>query len=183
MKEVEHALCHAHHLRALQALAAFDKEGRARRMRRLLRRARSVARLARRRGIAVPARLARGCDRLLVEAMEFHEGLPPLASAGQRGARRRRKGRNLALRLHARRDATLRFQTDPDVLFTNNEAERALRMMKRRQKISGGFRSANGAEEFAILRTIIATAQKQGRGILDALTSPDERLITNIQHA
>ena len=55
----------------------------------------------------------RGCDRLLVEAMAFHEGLPPLAPAGKRGARRRRKGRNPALRRHARRDATLRFRTDP----------------------------------------------------------------------
>ena len=86
------------------------------------------------------------------------------------------------MRLHARRDATLRFLTDPDVPFTKNEAERDLRMMKLRQKISGGFRSANGAEEFAILRTIIATAQKQGWDILDALTSPAERLITNIQY-
>ena len=182
MKGVEHALCNAHHLRALQALVEFDKEDRARRMQRLLRRARSIARLARRRGIAVPARLARGYDRLLVEALAFHEGLPPLASAGKRGARRRRKGHNLALRLHARRDATLRFLADPDVPFTNNEAERDLRMMKLRQKISGGFRSASGAEEFATLRTIIATAQKQGWDILDALTSPAERLITNIQY-
>ena len=90
MKGVEHALCHAHHLRALQSLAAFDKEDRARRMQRLLRRARSIA------------RLARGCDRLLVEAMECREGLPPFALPGKRGARRRRKGRNPALRLHAR---------------------------------------------------------------------------------
>ena len=163
-------LCHAHHLRALQALAAFGKEDWARRMQRLLRRARSIA------------RLAHGCDRLLVEAMKVHESLPPLTSAGKRGARRRCKGRKLALRLHARRDATLCFPTGPDVHFTNNEAERDLRMMKLRQKISGGFRSASGAAEFATLRTIIATAQKQGRDILDALTSPAERLVTNIQY-
>ena len=166
-------------LRALQALAAFGKEDRARRMQRLLRRARSIAGW---RGAGVSP-FRRGCDRLLVEAMAFHEGLPPLASAGKRGARRRRKDRNLALRLHARRDATLRFLADPDAPFTDNEAERDLRMMKRRQQISGGFRSASGAEEFATLRTIIATAQKQGRDILDALTSPPERLITNIQYA
>ena len=82
----------------------------------------------------------------------------------------------------ARRDATLCFPTGPDVPFTDNEAERDLRIMKLRQKISGGFRSASGAAEFATLRTIIATAQKQGRDILDALTSPAERLITNIQY-
>ena len=67
--------------------------------------------------------------------------------------------------------------------FTDNEAGRALRMMKLRQKISGGFRSANGAEDFATLRTVIAAAQKQGRDVLDALASPAERLITNIQYA
>ena len=105
--------------------------------------------------------------------MEFHEGLPPLAPAGKRAARS----------LHARTNATLRFRTDPDVPFTDNEAGRGLRMMKRRQKTSGGFRSASGAEEFAILRTVIAAAQKQGRDILDALTSPAERLITDIQYA
>ena len=122
---------------------------------------------------------ARHCWRRIGRASGAGLCLPPLASAGKGGARRRRKGRNLALRLHARRDATLRFLTDPEVPFTNNEAERDLRMMKLRQKISGGFRSANGAEEFAILRTIIATAQKQGRDILDALTSPAERLRPN----
>ena len=95
--------------------------------------------------------------------MKVHESLPPLAPAGKRGARRRRKGRKLALRLHARRDATPRFLTGPDMPFTDKEAGRALRMMKRRQKISGGFRSASSVEEFATLRTIVATAQKQGR--------------------
>ena len=46
-----------------------------------------------------------------------------------------------------------------------------------------GFRSASDAENSATLRTIIATAQKQGRYIPDALTSPADRLMTNIQYA
>ena len=156
------------------------------RLQRLLLRAWRVARIARERDIAVPARLlarlARGYDRLLVEAMAFHESQPPL-SPPRPGRRGRRKGHNLALRLHERRDETLRFLTDPQVPFTNNEAERDLRMMKLRQKISGGFRSRSGADDFAVLRTIIATAQKQRRYVVKALTGTPERFIADFQYA
>ena len=189
MAGVEHALCNAHRLRELQALVEFDKEDWARRMQRHLLRARRVARLARERDMAVPgrllARLVRGYDRLLVEALAFHESQPPLSPPrpGRRGAPKRRKGHNLALRLHERRDETLRFLTDPQVPFTNNEAERDLRMMKLRQKISGGFRSRSGADDFAVLRTIIATAQKHGRDVVKALTGTSDRIIENIEYA
>ena len=189
MEGVEHALCNAHRLRELQALVEFDKEDWARRLQRLLLRAWRVARIAREKDIGVPARLlarlARGYDRLLVEAMEFHESQPPLSPPrpGRRGGPRRRKGHNLALRLHERRDETLRFLTDPQVPFTNNEAERDLRMMKLRQKISGGFRSRSGADDFAVLRTIIATAQKHGRDVVKALTGTSERFIADFQYA
>ena len=88
-----------------------------------------------------------------------------------------------ALRLHERRDETLRFLTDPQVPFTNNEAERDLRMMKLRQKISGGFRSRRNADDFAILRTVIATAQKQGHDVLKTpICSPDS-FIGDIRYA
>ena len=187
MPGVEHALCNAHHLRELQALVEFDKEDWARRLQRLLLRGRRVARSARERDIAVPARLrariARGYDRLLVEAMQFHESLPPLRSPGRCGKPKRRKGHNLALRLHDRRDAALRFLGDPQVPFTNNEAERDLRMMKLRQKISGGFRSRRDADDFAVLRTVIATAQKQGRDVLNTLSGSPESFINAIEYA
>ena len=134
------------------------------------------ARVARERGIAVPgrlpARIVRGCDRLLVEAMKVHEDRTPLPSRGRCGTPKRRKGRNLALRLQARRDETLRFLTDAPAPFADNEAERGLRMMKRRQKISGGFRSRRDADDFAILRSVIATAQKQRRNVLKTPMGP-----------
>ncbi len=56
-------------------------------------------------------------------------------------------------------------------------------MMKLRQKISGGFRSAQGAENFAILRSIIITARKQGWNIIEALTNPSDRLIATVKCA
>ncbi len=74
-------------------------------------------------------------------------------------------------RFSARRDDTLRFRHDPTVPFTSNKAERDARMMKLRQKISGGFRSLVGAAHLATIRSFISTGKKQGWKIVDALTS------------
>jgi transposase len=59
--------------------------------------------------------------------------------------------------------------------FTNNLAEQAVRMMKPRQKISGGFRSVAGAADFAVIRSLLATAKKQGWNILDTLAADLKR--------
>jgi transposase len=101
----------------------------------------------------------------------------------RRGRVRRRTGHNLLLRLRDHKEATLRFLYDPTVPFTNNQAERDLRMMKVRQKISGGFRSETGAQTFATLRTVLSTARKQGWNILATLTTPPALLIQNLRTA
>ena len=78
----------------------------------------------------------------------------------------------MLLRLLARRSGTLRFLRDPAVPFSNNEAERDVRMMKLRMKISGGFRSPEGAADFAAIRGFLSTARKQGWNIIGVLTRP-----------
>ncbi len=77
----------------------------------------------------------------------------------------------------------LRFLSDPTVPFTNNLAERDGRMMKLRQKISGGFRSVDGAEDFAVIRSMLSTARKQGWDILQALARQPDRLIAELRVA
>ena len=77
----------------------------------------------------------------------------------------------------------LRFLTGPTVPFTNNLAEQDGRMMKLRQKISGGFRSLDGAKDFAIIRTLISTARKRGWDLLNALIADPSRLIAQLSLA
>ncbi len=168
MQGVEHALCNAHHLRELKALVDIEKEAWARKMQTLLRRACHATDLACESGIALTprliGRLRHHFEAILAEGLAFHEAQPALGTdkARRRGRKARRTGHNLLLRLDQRKDDVLRFLYDPRVPFTNNQAERNVRMMKLRQKISGGFRSSAGAAEFADLRSVISTAQKQG---------------------
>ena len=180
MPGVLHALCNAHHLRELKALIEIEKEDWARKMQRLLRRACRVTNRACHRGVALKPRLVerfeRCYDAILAEGFAFHETQPPLAPATTQGGRKhrgrtpRRTGHNLLLRLSTRKQDTLRFLHDPAVPFTNNQAERDGRMMKVKQKISGGFRCDASAAEFAVIRSFISTAKKQGWDIIQALS-------------
>ena len=193
MQGVDHALCNAHHLRELQALIEIEKEGWARKMQRLLRRACHAANLARERGVALQPSLVEGFrrwwDAITAEGIRFHEAQPPLGPApaeGQakrRGRKPRRTGHNLLLRLQARKEDALRFLANLAVPFTNNQAEQDVRMAKLKQKISGGFRSEQGANDFATIRGFISTAKKQGWNIIPALMENPETLIARLRDA
>ena len=77
--------------------------------------------------------------------------------------------RRLINRLQRRRDEVLRFMTDLSVPFDNNGSERDLRMVKLQQKISGCFRTSDGARNFCRVRSYLLTARKQGYSLLCAL--------------
>ncbi len=193
MPGVLHALCNAHHLRELQALIEIEKEAWAGKMQRLLRRAGHAANLARQRGAplnpGLVERFRRSYDAITAEGIAFHEAQPPLApaptqgGAKRRGRKPRRIGHNLVLRLQARKEDTLRFLSDPAVPFTNNQAEQDGRMMKLKQKISGGFRSQHGAHDFAVIRSFISTARKQDWNVIQALMQDPETLIARLRTA
>jgi transposase len=164
-----HGLCNAHHLRELKAVAELDGDRWARHVRLLLRFALHV--MHANQGV-VPLPLAERIvtlyHTLLERAVAMYEARPPFDAKG----RAKRIGHNLALRLLQRDADTLRFMGEKDVPFTNNQAEQDLRMMKVKQKISGGFRTVEGAKAFARIRSFIGTAIKQTWNVLDAIAHP-----------
>ena len=79
--------------------------------------------------------------------------------------------RNMKRRLLKHRDKLLVFLHDPEVPPTNNESERALRPSVIHRKVTNGFRSEWGAQAYAALQTVIATARLKGENIFDALVN------------
>ena len=81
-----------------------------------------------------------------------------------------RKLTALGRRMRDRIDDYLRFAVDLRSPFDNNRAEQQIRMVKIRQKVSGSLRTLDGAQQFALIRSYLATATAHGRNIMDALT-------------
>ena len=182
LPDLQHALCNAHHLRELKALTEIEHEPWAQTMSQFLLAAKVLAGQAVARGDAglaesVLATIAREYDEIVATGLAFHEQQTPLhRKPGARGKPPRRIGHNLLIRLRDFKPDVLRFVANFAVPFTNNQAERDIRMMKVKMKISGGFRTTEGAKTFAILRSVLSTVRKQARNILDALILPADRL-------
>ena len=168
-----HSLCNAHLLRELLGLFETTHQTWLQRMSALLRnlkRAKEVAQAAGKSALD-PGLLLRyqTVYRRLVE-----RGLgqnPSPTRTGRRGRPANGACRSLLLRLKKREEAVLRFALDFAVPFDNNQAERDLRMIKVQQKVSGCFRSTDGADHFCRIRGYISTLRKQGSAILSALRS------------
>jgi transposase len=188
MEGVQHALCNAHHLRELQALIVIEKEPWATDMRAFLLEAKALAdaRTADREiDDEIIVKLLQRYDKILTRAVAFHEAQPPVKAIPKavkpRGRPKRRTGHNFALRLQKRKTEVTCFLMEPNVPFTNNEAERDLRMGKVRQKVSGCFRIVRGAEVFCTLRTVTCTARKQGWSVIETLMKPSGQLIAQLR--
>lgn len=100
--------------------------------------------------------------------------LPPIvflkANGGTRRAKRT-KGRNLLDRLILHQDAVLAFAFEQGVPFTNNQAERDLRPVKVKQRVSGCFRTESGAGVYARISGFVSTMRKNGQNVVDQLAN------------
>lgn len=159
--ECLHALCNEHHLRELKFLAEEHQEGWAQEMSAFL-----LDCLERRKGQGVLdqrqfQRIQAQYRAILKKGRRLH---PRRQGRGPQS-----KGANLLDRLEAFELNVLAFTVFAEVPFTNNGAERDIRMEKIKQKVSGCFRTLHGARVFARIRSYISTCRKQGRNILEEL--------------
>ena len=186
LAELLHALCNAHHLRELKALIEHDKEAWANEMHWLLMLTNSFVREAKAKGHTALLPSLLECivelyDLIVDAGLAYHRSLPPPVKKSRTGQKKRRPGHNLLRRLRDFKEDVLRFAHDFRVPFTNNLAEQDIRMMKVRMKISGCFRTMEGAQTFATLRSVISTARKQGWNILKTLSAAPECIIRELR--
>jgi transposase len=167
-EQCRHVLCNAHLLRELQGIYDQTKEEWAQEMIELLRSAkvekdRSNGRV----DVSVLIRIEQAYERILQKGYQLHpDQIEPNPS---RGRPKQHPSKNLLDRFTRDRDAILAFLTHEDIPFDNNQAERDIRMAKVKQKVSGSFRSEDGASLFSLTRSLIHTAQKQGKPIFHSI--------------
>ncbi len=168
-----YALCNAHLLRELIGLHEDTGQAWAQKLIRLLRNMQAAVVAAQAAGqSALPPKQRAGYEAAYTRFL--NEGLlanPPPKPTGKRGRPKQTPARNLLDRLVTHPEAILAFAHDFRVPFDNNQAERDLRMFKVKQKVSGCFRSPQGADQFCRIRGYISTLRKQGYSVLDGLTS------------
>jgi transposase len=173
--DCDHALCNAHLLRELTFVWEERRQKWAKVLSEALLRWKKTVQRAADKGLSALSRqqvrkIEADYRKIILRGVRAN---PPPAQTGtpKRGRKKKSKAGNLVARLRDYSQEVLRFVQNFRVDFTNNTAEKDLRMMKVQQKISGTFRSWQGAIAFCRIRSYIATCRKRNVNLIDALSS------------
>jgi transposase len=160
LDKAKHALCGAHIIRELQGIIDSNNSPSATKMQQFLldlKKTDFKERLANKESIIAE---------FIAICLEWNNEEPlPEKTQGKRGKPKKTKARNLLERMSNTMAMVLAFAFNKDVPFTNNLAERDLRPIKLKQKISNCFRSTEGAEIYARIESFISTCRKNGKNI------------------
>jgi len=173
-----HGLCNAHHLRELKGIEECYKQKWASDMASLLVEIKGYVDEKREVADKLDEHEMDGFkdryDKIIKRGLAKNPPAKKRDGPKKRGRIKQSKATNLLLRLKKYREETLLFMYDFDIPFENNLAERDIRMAKVQQKISGTFRSADGARTFCRIRGYISTARKNSLSVIDAIQAAFE---------
>jgi transposase len=173
--DCDHALCNAHHLRELHFIATQYQQSWSKDMAVLLLEIKAAVEAMPASAMRLsPAQLtafARRYDAVVQEG--FAANPPPRPTPDGTPKKRGRSPQpppvNLLMRLRDFKTSVLAFMSDFRVPFDNNQGERDIRMVKVKQKVSGGFRTLEGAKCFGRIRGYISTARKNSKNVFEAI--------------
>lgn len=165
--EMQHAICNAHILRELTGIIEMGESKWGLEMKELL--LEMYEKSDNGKGVIEEIDAYEKRYEAIIRVGEAEEPAPKKSNA--RGKWKRTKGRNLLERLSKNADSVLRFGKQEEVPFTNNQAERDIRPVKVKQKVSGGFRSASGSRSYTQIYSFISTMRKMKRQVFQELRS------------
>ena len=165
--EMTHAICNAHILRELTGIIENTQSKWGLEMKELL--LEMYEKSAKGKGTIAEIGGYEKSYEAIIRAGEAEE--PPPKKTHAKGKLKRTKGRNLLERLSQRQGSVLLFAKQEEVPCTNNQAERDLRPVKVKQKVSGGFRSASGSQSYTRIYSFISTMRKMNRQVFQELRS------------
>ena len=168
-----HSFCCAHILRELIRVEEETKQTWAGKLIKLLIQAKELKEDYHSDGIPIPPVMRNSLKSEYDELIQvgLDENPPPVKTVGKKGRKKKTFSRNLLERLELHKEGVLRFIENQIVPFDNNLAERDIRMMKVKMKISGGFRDQSTAEAVTQIRSYISTIRKNGERVIEAITS------------
>jgi transposase len=170
--DTRHALCNAHHLRELTFIDEQHNQTWAKHMIDLLLAIKKQVAWHQEKNLSfLPARIEayERCYFEIINQGLWHPDNILFTAKKKRGLQKQSKAKNLLDRLRHHHKSTLAFMYDFSIPFDNNQAERDIRMLKVKQKISGCFRSFENGQRFCRIRSYLSTAKKNGKQILQAI--------------